>query len=66
VSRTLSGGSRSGLLTTYKKSFPEEVAALVRALLTAGADAAIRDRDGKTACEIATEAGLTGAAALLS
>ncbi len=49
----------------YKKLPPEEVAVLVRALLEAGADATARDRDGKTAREIASEAGLTEAASLL-
>jgi ankyrin repeat protein len=49
----------------YKKSTPEEVAALVRALLVAGADPGLCDRDGKTACELAREAGLTEVTALL-
>ena len=49
----------------YKKSSPKDVTALIRALLAAGADAAARDRDGKTAREIATEAALTEAASLL-
>ena len=48
-----------------KKSSPEEVAALVRTLLEAGADPTARDRDGKTAREIAAESSLTEAAALL-
>jgi ankyrin repeat protein len=48
-----------------KKSSPQEVAALVRILVDAGADTALRDRDGKTAHEIASEAALTEAATLL-
>lgn len=49
----------------YRKSSPEEVAALVRALLEAGADAGARDRDGKIAREIASEAGLIEVVRLL-
>jgi ankyrin repeat protein len=48
-----------------KKSSPEEVAAIVRALVLAGANTSARDRDRKTAREIAADAGLTEAAALL-
>jgi ankyrin repeat protein len=44
---------------------PQDVATVVSALLEAGADLATRDRDGKTACELASEAGLTDVAAKL-
>ncbi|HET6889736.1 MAG TPA: ankyrin repeat domain-containing protein, partial [Pyrinomonadaceae bacterium] len=50
----------------YNKWRPEEVAAVARALLAAGADASLRDRDAKTAHNIASAAGLTEAAAVLS
>lgn len=49
----------------YNKWRPREVAVVVRALLEAGADAAVRDRDGKTAHDLASTVGLTEAAALL-
>jgi hypothetical protein len=49
----------------YNKLPPQDVGALVSALLAAGADAATRDRDGKTAREIASEAGLSEVAARL-
>jgi ankyrin repeat protein len=48
------------------KFSPEEVAALVGALVEAGADIAARDRDGKTAGDIAADAALTEVATLLS
>ena len=49
----------------YNKFPPHDVAALVSALLAAGADAATLDRDGKTAREIASEAGLSEVVARL-
>jgi ankyrin repeat protein len=49
----------------YTKSPPGHVAALVRALIGAGADTGALDRDGKTAREIASEAGLTEVEPLL-
>lgn len=49
----------------YNKWPPEDVASVVRALLAEGADASLRDRNGKTAREIAIDAGLKEAAALL-
>ena len=51
--------------SSHKKSPPHYVAAIVSALLSAGADPATRDRDGKTAREITSEAGLTEVAAKL-
>ena len=44
--------------SAHKKLPPQDVAALVTALLTAGADPETHDRDGKSAHEIASEAGL--------
>ena len=50
--------------SVHKKWSPHDVAELVSALLGAGADPATRDRDGKTAREIASEAGLGEVASL--
>jgi ankyrin repeat protein len=49
----------------YTKSPPGHVTALVRALIEAGADTGALDRDGKTAREIASEAGLVEVEPLL-
>jgi len=51
--------------TEHRKWSPQDVGGLVSGLLAAGADRSIRDRDGKTAREIASEAGLANVAAKL-
>lgn len=48
-----------------KKASPAQIAPLIQVLRAAGADINIRDRDGKTAREIASEGGLTELVALL-
>ena len=48
-----------------KKWLQQDVVVVVNALLAAGADLTTRDRDGKIAREIASEAGLTEVAATL-
>jgi ankyrin repeat protein len=49
----------------YEKLPPAQITALVAALRAAGADMDARDRDGKTARDLALEAGLTDVPALL-
>jgi len=51
--------------TEHRQWSAEDVGGLVGGLLAAGADRSIRDRDGKTAREIASEAGLANVAAKL-
>jgi ankyrin repeat protein len=51
--------------SVHKKWPPQDVVAIVTALLAAGAGPATRDREDKTARDIATEAGLTEVAARL-
>ncbi len=61
-------GSSSWRIETwpvYEKLPPAQIAALVVALRVAGADMEARDRDGKTAGDLAREAGLTDVEVLL-
>jgi hypothetical protein len=61
-------GSSSWRIETwpvYEKLPPAQIAALVAALRALGADLDARDRDGKTARDLAREAGLSNAAALV-
>lgn len=61
-------GSSSWCIETwpvYEKLPPAQIAALVAVLRALGATVEIRDRDGKTAHDLACEAGLTDVAALV-
>jgi len=61
-------GSRSWRVETwpvYEKLPPAQITALIAALRAAGADLEARDRDGKTAHDLAREAGLTDILTLL-